>query len=133
MKLPPPATVEEYFSRLEPAQVAGLEKLREVIRKAAPKSAEEVISYAMPAFRYKGVLVWYAAATHHIGFYPSSKPIEVFAEQLKPYKTSKGAIQLPWDKPLPVKLIKEIVLFRVQANEELEMMKAVKKKAAKKK
>lgn len=110
-------TIDEYIQLQSPAVKPLLEKLRATIQKAAPK-AIEVISYNMPAFKQYGVLVYFAAANKHIGFYPTSKPIEVFKDKLTAYKHSKGAIQLPLDKPLPVKLITEIVKFRVKQDAE---------------
>jgi uncharacterized protein YdhG (YjbR/CyaY superfamily) len=104
-----------------------LKQLRSAIKKAAPK-AEEVISYRMPAFRLNGILVWYAGYKAHIGFYPCASSIKAFKEELKPYKTSKGAIQFPLDKPIPLKLVERIVKFRVQENQEKQRMKGVKNK-----
>ena len=92
-----------------------LEQLRQIIKAIVPE-AEEVISYQMPAFKQNGILVWYAGYKKHVGFYPSSKPIEVFKDELLVYKTSKGAIQFPLDKLLPVELITKIVNFRVNEN-----------------
>ena len=107
-----------------------LELLRMTIRKAAPK-AEEVISYNMPAFKYNGMLVWFAGYKNHIGFYPSSTPIVVFKDQLKKYKTSKGAIQFPLDKPLPLALITKIVKFRIKQNLEKAAAKGLSVKKGK--
>ena len=90
--------------------------MRALIRAAAPK-AEEVISYNMPAFRMKKILVWYAAWKEHIGFYPHSEPMKVFAPELAKFKTSKGAIQFPIDKPIPKALVRKIVKFRIQNSE----------------
>jgi len=92
-------------------------QLRATIRKAAPE-AEEIISYGMPAFRYKGMLVWYAAHTHHIGFYPRVSGISAFKQELSAYKESKGAVQFPYGRPLPVRLISRIVKFRLKENSE---------------
>lgn len=78
--------------------------------------AEEVISYKMPAFRFKGMLVYFAAFKNHIGFYPTNSGIEVFKDELDRYKSSKGAVQFPLDKPLPLDLIRRIVEFRVKEN-----------------
>ena len=85
------------------------------IRAAAPL-AQETISYNMPAFRSEKVLVYYMAHSRHIGFYPTASPIKFFKEDLKNYNTSKGAIQFPMEKPLPLLLIKKIVKFRVKEN-----------------
>jgi len=108
-------SIEEYHSVFPENVRAILEKLRVTIKQAAPK-AEEVISYNMPAFEQNGMLVYYAAYKKHIGFYPTSSPIRVYKEELKDFKTSKGAIQLPVEKTIPVTLIKKIVKFRVNEN-----------------
>lgn len=92
-----------------------LEELRSTIKKAAP-AAEEKISYQMPAFEFKGILVYFAAHKNHIGFYPTSSGVEVFKKELSGYNYSKGAIQFPLDKPLPLSLITKIVNFRVKEN-----------------
>lgn len=108
-------TVDEYHERLSgPAKVAA-DKLRQVIRQAAPQ-AEETISYNMPAFKWNGILVWYAAFAKHIGFYPKAAAIVRFQSELSAYKTSKGAIQFPIEKPMPTELIKKIVRFRMGEN-----------------
>src|ERR1700733_12417565 len=116
-------TVDEYFSSF-PANIRDiLELTRTIIKQEAP-NAQEVISYNMPAFKANGVLVYYAAHQGHIGFYPTSSPIEVFKSELSAYKFSKGAIQFPIDKPMPVDLIRLMVKFRVQQDAE----KAARKK-----
>jgi len=83
--------------------------------------SDEVISYQMPAFKQGSVLVRYAAFKNHIGFYPKTSAIVEFKDKLMQYKTSKGAIQFPYDKPLPLSLIKEIVVYRT--NETLQKSK----------
>lgn len=103
-----------------------LQQLRQIIKEIVPK-AEEVISYQMPAFKQNGMLVWYAGYKNHIGFYPSSTPIVFFKDELKAYKTSKGAIQLPLDKPLPVELITKIVKFKIEENTAKALTKTKKK------
>lgn len=108
-------SVENYILSFPEEIQILLEQLRTIIRKSAP-DAEEVISYHMPAYKLNGMLVYFAAHTNHIGFYPTPSGIEAFADDLKAYKTSKGAIQFPLGKPLPVKLIEKIVLFRVKEN-----------------
>jgi uncharacterized protein YdhG (YjbR/CyaY superfamily) len=92
-----------------------LEKLRRAIKETAPY-AVEAISYQMPAFKLKGNLVWFAAYEKHLGFYPKPSGIEAFNTELAPYKTSKGAIQFPLDKPIPLDLVRRIVAFRVKEN-----------------
>ena len=118
-------TVEEYFSSLPANTKAILQGLRKTIKEAAP-DAEEVISYNMPAFKLNGILVYYAAYKNHIGFYPTSSPIKVFKKELENYKTSKGAIQFPIEKPIPKTLIKNIVNFRAKENLKKVKMRAEK-------
>jgi uncharacterized protein YdhG (YjbR/CyaY superfamily) len=116
-------TVEEYFSAFPASTQRILEEVRKTIKRAAPE-AKEVISYNMPAFKLNGVLVYYTAHKDHIGFYPTASPIVAFKDQLSAYKFSKGAIQFPVDKPMPVDLITRIVQFRVKE----DMEKAGRKK-----
>jgi uncharacterized protein YdhG (YjbR/CyaY superfamily) len=116
-------TADEYFSTLAPNEKGILEELRGAIKQAAP-GATEVISYNMPAIKLNRVLVYYAAHKEHIGFYPTSLPIEVFKNELSAYKCSKGAIQFPIDKPMPLELVSKIVKFRVGQ----DMEKAKKRK-----
>jgi uncharacterized protein YdhG (YjbR/CyaY superfamily) len=108
-----PADHDAYISAFMPDVQAMLQQMRETIHAAAPE-AEETISYGMPAFHQKVTLVYYAGYKSHIGFYPTPAPIARFAEDLRGFKTSKGAIQFPLDKPLPVKLIKRIVKWRLK-------------------
>lgn len=106
-------TTDEYFGAF-PAQTRSiLQKIRSTLKQAAPQS-EEVISYNMPAIKQHRVLVYYAAYTNHIGFYPTALPIQIFENELAPYKRSKGAIQFPIDKPIPFELITKMVKFRLQ-------------------
>ncbi|HMG67437.1 MAG TPA: DUF1801 domain-containing protein [Chitinophagaceae bacterium] len=116
-KQTPPANVDIYISGFSGNVRELLQKLRNIIRKQTP-GAEEIISYQMPAFTYNGVLVYFAGYKNHIGFYPTSSGINAFKDELSAYKWSKGAIQFPLDKPLPLALIKRIVKFRVAENRE---------------
>lgn len=108
-------TVADYFSVVSEPARGHLEILRKTIRQAAPQ-AEEVISYNMPAFKLNGVLVYFAAYKNHIGFYPTASPIKLFTNELANYKTSKGAIQFPLNKPIPTALVKKIVALRIKEN-----------------
>lgn len=120
-------SIDQHIAEFPKETQQLLELLRMTIRATAPK-AEEVISYNMPAFKYNGILVWFAGYKNHIGFYPSASPIEIFKNDLKKYKTSKGAIQFPLDKPLPLALITKIVKFRIKQNlEKVESKKNLKK------
>lgn len=119
-------TIDEYIAAFPPDVREKLEKLRKVIKEAAP-GAEEKISYQMPAFYLHGVLVYFAAYKKHIGFYPTPAGIEAFKRELSEYKGSKGAVQFPLDKPLPYDLIKRIVEFRVAGNSKKPGTKGQKK------
>jgi uncharacterized protein YdhG (YjbR/CyaY superfamily) len=110
-----PANTDEYIASFPKEIQTKLQQFRGVVKDAAPQ-AEEVISYGIPAFRLNGMLVWFAAHTHHIGFYPRGSGIEDFKEELSSYKVSKGTVQFPFDRPLPLELIKKIVKFRVEEN-----------------
>lgn len=110
-----PKNTDEYIASFQETERLLLEQMRAIIKAVVP-DAQEVISYGMPAFKLNGMLVWYAAYTKHIGFYPKPLAIEVFKKELSPYKCSKGAIQFPFDQPLPAALITEIVKFRVMEN-----------------
>ena len=116
------STIDEYIAAQDDDRKPVLQQFRKIIKAAAPK-AEEVISYGMPAFKQGSVLVYFASMKEHYGFYPTSKPMEVFKDKLKPYKTSKGAIQFLVDKPLPEKLITEIVKYRLKEVAENEKQK----------
>lgn len=123
-----PNNIDEYI-RNSPEDVREtLKKLRSTIQKAAPK-AEEVISYQMPAFKYHGMLVYFAAFKNHIGFYPTSSGIKAFQNEFSDYKWSKGAVQFPMDEPLPLGLISRIVKFRVKENTEKANLKGTGKKS----
>ena len=113
----PPKTVDEYLAGVpEPAR-STLNKIRAAIRSAAPAEATEVISYGIPAFKYKGLLVWFAAFSKHCSLFPTASVIEQFKKELKGFATSKGTIQFPKDKPLPAALVKKMVKARVMQNE----------------
>jgi uncharacterized protein YdhG (YjbR/CyaY superfamily) len=108
-----PKNTDEYLARVpEPAR-STLKKIRAAIRSAVPPKATEVISYGMPAFKYKGVLVWFAAFSKHCSLFPTASVIEAFKNELKSFTLSKGTIQFPVDKPLPAALVKKLVKARV--------------------
>ena len=108
-------SIDEYIKRFPENVQAVLSELRSVIKQAAPESVEKM-SYQMPTFFYKGNLVHFAAFKNHIGFYPTPSGITAFKEELKGYKSAKGSVQFPIDKPLPLNLIKRMVEFRVKEN-----------------
>ena len=119
-------TPDEYIEQLPEKARIQLEQLRQIIKKAAPE-AEEVISYQMPAFKYHGMLVYYAAFKNHYSLFPMTKALEKFKVKLAGYETTKGTIHFSYDKPVPVKLITEIVQYRVKEN----LLKYLAKEAAK--
>src|SRR4051794_7148712 len=114
--------VDEYISTFPASTRKILQEVRKTIHAAAPQ-VEDVISYNMPAVKFKGVLVYYAAYEKHIGFYPTASGIETFKNQLNDYKFSKGAIQFPIDEPMPLDLITKIVKFRLKEVQEKENTK----------
>ncbi len=116
-------TVDEYISMFPHETKCILNEIRAIIKKAAPL-AEEVISYQMPAYKQQGILVYFAAYKNHIGLYPTASGVIAFKDEITPYKNSKGAIQFPIDKPMPLDLITRIVKHRLHENE----LKAMKKK-----
>jgi uncharacterized protein YdhG (YjbR/CyaY superfamily) len=110
-------TVDEYLAAIpEPAR-NNFDKLRATIRSVVPAEASETISYQMPAIRHNGVLVWYAAFSNHCSLFPTAAVMDEFKNELKGFTTSKGTVQFPLDKPLPVALIKKIVKTRVAQSE----------------
>lgn len=114
-----PDAVDAYLARVpEPAHTT-LQKLRATIRSVVPAEAKEALSYGMPAFRYKGALVAYAAFKSHCSFFPmQASLIDTMKEELKAYRTSKGTLQFPPDKPLPAALVKKMVKARIAENEQ---------------
>lgn len=107
--------VEAYIAQFPSEVQEKLRALRKIIREAAP-DAEEKISYRMPTFVLHGDLVYFAGFKHHIGLYPLPSGVEAFLPELVAYRTGKGSIQFPLDKPLPAELIVRIVRFRVAEN-----------------
>ena len=111
-----PQTVDDYLAALPEEKRATLEKLRKVIKAAAPK-ATEVISYQMPMYKHHGMLVGFAAFKDHCSFFPGAKAVATHKDELKAYGTSKGTIRFPVDKPLPAALVKKLVKERIAENE----------------
>lgn len=107
--------VDAYIAAFPPSTRKLLQQLRTFILKTAP-GAEEVISYKMPAYRQNGMLVFFAGYEHHIGFYPTGSGIAAFKHQLAGFKSSKGAVQFPLDQPLPLDLVREMLLFKIAEN-----------------
>jgi len=110
--------VDAYLAEVpEPARTT-LQKTRSTIRSVVPAEATEGLSYGMPAFRYKGALVGYAAFKDHCSFFPmQASLIDELKDELKNYRTSKGTLHFPQDKPLPATLLKKMVKLRIAENE----------------
>lgn len=108
-----PRDVDEYFAGVQEPARSTLHKMRQTIRSAVPPEATETISYRIPAFKYNGSLLWYAAFSDHCSLFPTAAVIAAFKKELKGFTTSKGTIQFPVDKPLPTTLIKKLVKARV--------------------
>jgi uncharacterized protein YdhG (YjbR/CyaY superfamily) len=121
------ANIGEYIASQPQEHREKLERLRETIHKAAPK-AQEVISYMMPAFKQNGVLVYFALFKNHIGFFPTGAGVAAFQKELKDYKTSKGTIQFPLDKPIPASLVTKITKYRAKEDAEKAIAKKLKGK-----
>ena len=109
------STIDEYIASFPKEIQEILTSIRKEIKSSAP-NATETISYQMPAFRLNGILVYFAAYTNHIGFYPTPSAIREFSKELSSYEFSKGAIKFPLNEPMPLELIKKIVEFRVKEN-----------------
>lgn len=105
-----PKTIEEYIDRQAPEIQFYLRQVNEVIRSALPDAAEK-ISWSMPTYWKKHNLIQFAAFKKHIGLYPGPEAVTAFADRLQEYKTSKGAIQFPYAKPIPLGLIEEIAVW----------------------
>jgi len=107
------SVIDDYLDKYSGPEKAELEKVRSIVKAAVPE-AEEVITYAMPGFKYKGkYLVAFSIFKDHLGLFPTSGPIETLKDKLTDFKTSKGGIQFTPKKPIPESLIKEIILTRL--------------------
>ena len=115
MKAKQANNIDEYIADFPADVQKSLEKVRSTIQKAAPR-ADEAIKYQIPTFVLNGNLISFAGYKHHIGLYPGSRAIEEFEAEVSKYQTSKGTVQFPLDKPVPVGLISKITKFCVQRN-----------------
>lgn len=106
---------DKYISSFPKDVQKLLISMRQTIKKAAP-NAEESIKYGIITYVLNGNLVHFGGFKKHIGFYPAPSGIKVFEKELSAYKNSKGSVQFPLDKPLPLSLITKIVKFRVKEN-----------------
>src|SRR5215208_7895199 len=108
-----PKDIDEYIANFPKDVQTILEKIRKIIKKAAP-DAKEAINYQMPTFTLNGNLVHFAAFEKHIGFYPTPSGIEKFQKEIDAYKNAKGSVQFPLDGPIPYDLIRRSTEFRVK-------------------
>jgi uncharacterized protein YdhG (YjbR/CyaY superfamily) len=108
-------TIDDYIKSFPLEAQKRLTAIRRLVEKLAP-AAQEKISYQMPTFYLNGNLVHFAAFKNHIGFYPTPHGIEAFQKELSRYKNGKGSVQFPHDEPLPMKLIEEMVKYRIEKN-----------------
>lgn len=106
-------TIDDYLRMFPPAVRSRLAQMRQAILAAAPDAVEQ-ISYGMPAFKGRRVLVYFAGYAHHIGLYPGAGAIARFERKIAGLVHAKGSIQFPHEKPLPLGLVKEITRFRVK-------------------
>ncbi|MFC3559801.1 iron chaperone [Pedobacter jamesrossensis] len=122
--------VESYIAGFPKETQELLEQMRQAIKKIAPKATEK-IGYGIPTFVLNGNLVHYAGYKNHIGFYPGAGSIEQFKEELSIFKSAKGSVQFPLDKPLPLGLVSKITEFRVAQNEQKALLKTNKENGRK--
>ena len=126
-----PTTIDEYIADQAPLVRPFIEKIRQIVNKNAP-GAQEVISYGMPAYKLYGMLLYFSAFTNHYSLFAFPNAIIAFKDKLKDYELSKGTIKFSYNKPVPVKLITEIVKYKVNENikkyQVKELMKVKKKK-----
>ena len=109
--------VKNYIASAPAPAKSKLKEMRAAIRSVLPRDASEAISYRIPAFRLGGIVVWYAGFAKHCSLFPTAAVVKQLEKELGGYAKSKGTIQFPLDRPLPVALIKKIVKARVAAME----------------
>ncbi len=131
MKTVTAINVDEYIAAFPKEVQLLLNQMRKTIKAAAPK-AEELISYGMPGYKQNSMLVYFAGYKKHIGFYGTPSGHKAFEKEIAVYKSGKGSVQFPLDKPLPLKLITQIVKFRVAQNNNKATAKKTSKTAIKK-
>ncbi len=113
MKTNTPKNIDEYIAGFPPDIQEPLQRMRTIIREAAPE-AEEELKYRMPTFVLQENLVHFAAFDQHIGFYPTPSAVAAFSTELKDYVHAKGSVQFPLNRPVPFALVKRMVQFRVK-------------------
>ena len=120
-------TIDDYIADYSPELQIILQELRKFIEDCAPDATER-ISWGMPTFVLHGFnLVHFAVNKGYIGFYPADTGVSAFKDELTGYKTTKGSIHLPLNKPMPYDLIKKIIEYRSLENKKYEEEKLIKK------
>lgn len=114
-KPPDPAAVDAYIAKAPADLQPILERIRTVIKAAAPGAVERM-GYGMPGYYLNGGLVWFGAYKTHIGFYPAPNGIDAFEAELAQYTRTKGSVHFPLDRPVPYDLIGRIVAYRLAEN-----------------
>lgn len=109
--------VDAYITAAPPKARPALRKLRKIIREAAPK-ATETISYRMPYYSHHGRLIYFAVMRGWVGLYMLGRAKTRYARELKPYLSGASTARFPFDRPLPVGLVRKVVKERVAENEE---------------
>jgi uncharacterized protein YdhG (YjbR/CyaY superfamily) len=113
MKTIQPPTIDEYIRVAPKEGQTRLHEMRAILRKVAPK-AKEVLKWGMPMFEENRILFAFGAFKSHLSFMPTPSAMKPFEKELEKYKTGKGSIQFPYDKPLPKALIRKIALYRAR-------------------
>ncbi|MDO5524407.1 MAG: DUF1801 domain-containing protein [Bacteroidia bacterium] len=109
--------IDQYIAGFSGDVREKLQTIRELVHNTIPQAVES-ISYQMPSFKYNGkILVYFAAFKNHIGFYATPEANIAFKDELSAYKTTKGTVQLPYDKPIPTELLRKMILFKATSNE----------------
>ncbi len=119
-------SVDEFLTQCDQSIIEKLEEIRQVLIESLP-NIEETISYGLPTYKHKTkVILHFGPAKKHLGFYPGPQAIIKFENQIKQlgFKYSKGCIQIPYDNPLPIPLIKDIIQFRIKSIEEEILIKS---------
>jgi uncharacterized protein YdhG (YjbR/CyaY superfamily) len=108
-----PNDIDDYIARFPSEVQIVLQAIRRTIRDAAPH-ATETISYKMPAFKQRGILVYFAAWKEHVGLYPPISGDKLLEKAVAPYAGPKGNLQFPFNEAIPYDLIERIVKLRVK-------------------
>lgn len=112
-----PENIDQYIAGFSGDVQEKLQTIRELVHDTIPEAVES-ISYQMPSFKYNGkILVYFAAFKNHIGFYATPEANIAFKNELSEYKTTKGTVQLPFDKPIPTELFRKMILYKAMSIE----------------